>query len=230
MQEHERTLRPALAAIVLICFFMPFIKISCGQQTIVSITGLDLALGKTIEQPDFFSETAVASEFADRYRIDQSGSTDQTSSDDQAAFGDTTFAREQYAGTDPANPFGQMDEGAMKIDTEPTAAAALVLTIMALLSALGAGHRAMQVSAVCSGVVAALLLVFKANAGGDMPSEFIGVISLEWTTAFWIALIGSAVLALFTFRLLSQSASSLEKPRLVIQTHTDKAHSESAVQ
>lgn len=224
MQEHERMIRPALGAIVLICFFMPFLKISCGNQPIASITGLDLALGKTVEPPNFFGEEAGAPGFGGQNWPDQSGSSDQFQ------FGDTTVSFDQSASTDPANPFADMGGGEMKIDSKPEVAAALILAIIALLGAFGAAHRALQVSAIASGITAALLLVIKATVGGDMPPEMMGIISIEWSTGFWGAVVASAALAIFTASLLSRDSSQRQKPRLVIQSQYDKQNTESLIQ
>ena len=225
MQEHERMIRPALGAIVLICFFMPFLKISCGGQPIASITGLDLALGKTIEPPSFLSNDPGASGFGGQGWQAQSGGHNQSGG--QYMFGDSTVSFDQSASTDPANPFANAGSGEMKIDSEPSAAGALVLAIIALLGALGAGHRAMQVSAISAAVTAVLLLVIKSNVGGEMPTQSMGVITIEWTTGFWGAMAASAALALFTARLLTLNNSQRQKPRLVIQSQYDKQNAES---
>jgi len=227
MQENERMIRPALGAIVLICFFMPFLKISCGTQPIASITGLDLALGKTVEPPNFFGNDAGNPGFGGQNWPDQSGGYNQASGNGQFQFGDSTVSLDQSASTDPSSPFADMGGGDMKIESEPSAAAALILAIVALLGAFGASRRAMQTSAVASVVTAALLFVIKTNVGGEMPTEAMGIITLEWSTGFWGALAASAALALFTARLISQNASQRQKPRLVIQTQYDKQNSES---
>jgi hypothetical protein len=227
MQENERMIRPALGAIVLICFFMPFLKISCGGQPIASITGLDLALGKTIEPPNFFGDGAGAPGFTGQGWSNQSGGLDQGGGSGQFHFEDSTVSFDQSGSSDPANPFANTTSGEMKINSEPSAAAALILAAIALLGAFGSGHRAMQISAVASAITAALLMVIKFNVAGDMPTQVIGIISLEWDTGFWVAIIASAALAVFTARLLSRSVSLRLKPRLVIQSHYDKQSSES---
>jgi hypothetical protein len=220
MQEHERMIRPALGAIVLICFFMPFLKISCANQPIASITGLDLALGKTVEPPNFFNDGSGVPGPGGQGWNDQPSSPNQSGG--QYQFGDSTVSFDQSATTNQASPFGDMGNGEMKIDSEPSAAAALALAVVALLGAFGGTRRAMVISAAASGITTALLLVIKANVGGDMPQEAMGVISLEWTLGFWGAVAASAALAIFTFRMISQSNAQRAKPRLVIQTQYDK--------
>jgi len=224
MQEHERMIRPALGAIVLICFFMPFLKISCAGQPIASITGLDLALGKTVEPPDFFNDGSGVPGPSGQSWNNQPYSSNQSGS--QYQFGDSTVSFDQSASTDQANPFADMGTGEMKIDSEPSAAAALVLAAVALLGACGGTRRSMVISAAASGVTTALLLVIKANVGGDMPQEAMGVISLEWTAGFWGAVAASAALAIFTFRMISLNNAQRTKPRLVIQTQYDKQNAD----
>ncbi|MEW5796231.1 MAG: hypothetical protein AB1772_07695 [Candidatus Zixiibacteriota bacterium] len=227
MQEHERTIRPALAAIVLICFFMPFIKISCAGQPIVSITGLDLVLGKTIEPPPFLQDNPGSSGFDNPYGADWSGGADKGQGQWEVQVGDSTIPFNQSAGTESFDPYSQMGDSEMRVDTEPLTAAAMALAIIALLGTFGANRPAMTISAICSGGVAILLFIFRANAGGDMPSEFMGMISLEWAAAFWVALASAAALALFTAKVLSQHKPVRQKPRLVIQSRTDTTPSES---
>jgi hypothetical protein len=59
-----------------------------------------------------------------------------------------------------------------------------------------------------------------------MPPEAAAIIAVEWTTAFWVALIGSAALAGLTFHLLTQKDSNSERPKLVIQTYQPTAPSD----
>ncbi|MBL7209075.1 MAG: zinc-ribbon domain-containing protein [Dehalococcoidia bacterium] len=47
---------PAIFAIALICFFLPFITVSCGGQKVATLTGVQLVTGTAIEQPDLFGE------------------------------------------------------------------------------------------------------------------------------------------------------------------------------
>jgi len=223
MQENQRTIRPAIAIIVLICFFMPFVKISCGGQPIASITGLDLAIGKKIDQPNPFGENAGSQQYADKYRSDQPGSSGQPGND-QLQFNNPSDSTQQLATTSSDSPFGS-GTGDARIDPQPMAAVALGLAVIALLGALGASHRGMQISAVASAAVAVLLLILKSNIGGDIPPQMMGVLAFEWTWSYWIALIGSAVLTLFTAKLLTQKDTPHQAPRLVIQSYSDKAPS-----
>lgn len=222
MQENQRTIRPAIAVIVLICFFMPFVKISCGGQPIASITGLDLAIGKKIEQPNPFGATAGGS--ADNSRSNQTNNTGQPG-DDQLQFNNPSDSTQQFASTGSDNPFGS-GNGDAKIDPQPVAAVALGLAVVALLGALGAGRRGMQISAVAAAITAVLLFICKSNMSGDIPPQMMGVLAFEWTWSYWVALIGSAILALFTAKLLTQKNDSRPAARVVIQSYSEKPPSQ----
>ncbi len=49
----------ALFAVILICFFLPFVQVSCQDQKLTSMTGLQLALGTEIEQESLFGPPTV---------------------------------------------------------------------------------------------------------------------------------------------------------------------------
>jgi hypothetical protein len=218
MQENQRTIRPALAVIVLICFFMPFVKISCGGQPIASITGLDLAIGKKIEPPNPFGEAGNST--ANNYRSDNSGF-NPPSSDDQLQFNNPSDSTQQFASTDNDNPFGS-GNGDAKIQPQPVAAVALSLAVIALLAAMSASRRSMIISAATAAVTAVLLFILKSNMSSDIPSNMMGVLAFEWTWSYWVAVIGSAVLAGFTAKLLSQKNTGRQAPRLVIKSYSEQ--------
>ena len=46
----------AFYAIILFCFLMPFINLSCAGQKLVSITGYEISFGVSYEQPKFMSD------------------------------------------------------------------------------------------------------------------------------------------------------------------------------
>lgn len=52
--EKKRKLTPALFGFALVCFFMPFVSVSCQSQTLGSFTGIQLVTGTTVEQPTMF--------------------------------------------------------------------------------------------------------------------------------------------------------------------------------
>jgi len=53
MKNPLRKISPGLFGITLICFFLPFITVSCQRQEIISLTGVQLATGTNIQPPSF---------------------------------------------------------------------------------------------------------------------------------------------------------------------------------
>ncbi len=52
----NRKISPALFGLALICFLLPWVNFSCSGNTIVSVTGTDLAIGRTIAIPQGFGQ------------------------------------------------------------------------------------------------------------------------------------------------------------------------------
>lgn len=52
MKSFTVKIRPAIFGIIIICFFLPFLVVSCQGQKIVEITGFQLVTGSEIKQPD----------------------------------------------------------------------------------------------------------------------------------------------------------------------------------
>jgi len=47
---------PAFYGIILICFFLPFVNLSCSGQTIMSLSGFQLITGTEVKQPNMFGQ------------------------------------------------------------------------------------------------------------------------------------------------------------------------------
>lgn len=54
MNSIARKLSPATLILALICFFLPFVTFSCQGQRIASLSGMQLATGTTLQQPEMF--------------------------------------------------------------------------------------------------------------------------------------------------------------------------------
>ncbi len=54
MEGVARKLSPAAFVLALICFFLPFVTFSCQGQKIASFSGIQLATGTTVQQPQVF--------------------------------------------------------------------------------------------------------------------------------------------------------------------------------
>lgn len=48
-----RKISGALFGVIIICFFLPFIEVSCSGNTVASITGMQLVTGSTIHDNNF---------------------------------------------------------------------------------------------------------------------------------------------------------------------------------
>jgi hypothetical protein len=49
-----RKLSPAAFVLAIVCFFLPFVTFSCQGQKVASFSGIQLATGTTIKQPQMF--------------------------------------------------------------------------------------------------------------------------------------------------------------------------------
>lgn len=45
---------PAILALALICFFLPFVTVSCQGQKLMTLSGIQLVTGTTIQEPQMF--------------------------------------------------------------------------------------------------------------------------------------------------------------------------------
>jgi len=54
VEKHAKKLSPAIYVIALICFFLPFLTFSCQGQKVLSLSGLQLVTGTSIQQPQMF--------------------------------------------------------------------------------------------------------------------------------------------------------------------------------
>jgi len=54
--ELTKKISPVLYGVILICFFLPFVNLSCSGQTIMKLTGFQLITGTEVKQPDMFGQ------------------------------------------------------------------------------------------------------------------------------------------------------------------------------
>ena len=54
MKDVVKKLSPAAFVLALVCFFLPFVTFSCQGQTVASLSGIQLATGTKIQQPQVF--------------------------------------------------------------------------------------------------------------------------------------------------------------------------------
>ena len=51
---HKSKVSPIIFALSTLCFLLPFVTVSCNGQKVASLTGVELATGTTVEQPQVF--------------------------------------------------------------------------------------------------------------------------------------------------------------------------------
>lgn len=229
MFQHERAIRPALAGLVIVCFLMPFVKVSCGGQPIASMSGMDLVLGNRPDGSKMLGQgmnNQFGSQFGDilttpdgqrlaqPYQVDTTDTSSVNFDASNSYQPDTSSA----AGTFQMTPTSSESAG---FGGEPFAIAALVLAGLALICAFGVSRKSMTFSGLSAGLAAAALFIVKTRFSGEMPPEAAQIIQVEWTLAFWIALIASGLLAGFTFKVMSQSEPEIQRPRFVVSSYHD---------
>jgi hypothetical protein len=52
-----KRLSPAIFGIVLFCFFLPWVNVSCGGQKVAAVSGIQLVTGTTVAEPQAFGPT-----------------------------------------------------------------------------------------------------------------------------------------------------------------------------
>ena len=56
MKSGAKKISPAVFGIIIICFFLPFMDVSCIGQKVMSFSGIQMVTGTTIQQPSMFGE------------------------------------------------------------------------------------------------------------------------------------------------------------------------------
>jgi hypothetical protein len=66
---------PAAFVIIIFCFFLPFVNITCGGQTVVSLTGIKLVTGTEIKPQGIFDQKNMpdnpAEQQKDKFKMDE---------------------------------------------------------------------------------------------------------------------------------------------------------------
>ena len=62
MKKSVKNISPAIFGIIVICFFLPFINVSCSDQKLMSFTAFQMVTGTTIQQPSMFGENTERQE------------------------------------------------------------------------------------------------------------------------------------------------------------------------
>lgn len=64
MKSRAKKFSPAVFGMIIISFFLPFAEVSCSGQRIMSVTGLQMVTGTTIQQPGMFGEETESQKIA----------------------------------------------------------------------------------------------------------------------------------------------------------------------
>ena len=59
---------PAAFVIIIFCFFLPFVNITCGGQTVVSLTGINLVTGTEIKPQGMFDQKDIPDNTAEQQK------------------------------------------------------------------------------------------------------------------------------------------------------------------
>lgn len=54
MESNVKRASPAIFVLALICFFLPFVTFSCQGQKVLSLSGIQLVTGSSVQQPQMF--------------------------------------------------------------------------------------------------------------------------------------------------------------------------------
>lgn len=62
----RRVISPALFGIIIICFFLPWVNVSCQNYKIASISGIQFVTGTSLEEPQMFKQQFGAQNMSPR--------------------------------------------------------------------------------------------------------------------------------------------------------------------
>lgn len=65
-----KKLSPAVFVLIILCFFLPFVNLSCGGQTIMSLSGFQLITGAKVSPADNLFGGFKQEEFDEKERVD----------------------------------------------------------------------------------------------------------------------------------------------------------------
>jgi hypothetical protein len=61
---------PALFVIIIFCFFLPFVNLSCGGQTVMSLTGFQLITGTEYKPAGMFGQDDMFNQKSEKQNVD----------------------------------------------------------------------------------------------------------------------------------------------------------------
>ena len=184
MNEKARLATPAGFGIALICFVLPFASLSCQGKEIATLSGLDLAFGKSLDASVLPASPSDAAAFQEK------------SKEEQAA------AMLQVMGTAQAHAIG----------SNPWAIAAALCALAGIGAALLGGRTAGPVPAGLAGLGALMLLAAKSRVEGQVSGPTMGMGQVTWEAGFWLCLTVFAANAAFNAYLAAATPTSVRDP------------------
>lgn len=169
MTDKARLATPASFGIALICFVLPFATLSCQGKQIATLTGYELAFGKTLDASALPMNPSDAAAFQEKSKEEQEA------------------AMLQVMGAAQAQAIG----------SNPWAIAAALCAAIGLGAAVLGGRTAGAVPAGLAGMGTILLFVAKARVEGQVAGPTMGMGQVSWNAGFWLCLASLAANAAF---------------------------------
>ena len=169
MNDKARLLTPAGFGIALICFVLPFATLSCQGKEVATLSGLELAFGKSLDASALPMNPSDAAAFQEKSKEEQEA------------------AMMQVMGAAQAQAIG----------ANPWAIAAALCAAIGIGAALLGGRTAGIVPAGLAGLGALLLFVAKTRVEGQVSGPTMGMGQVAWNAGFWLCLAAFAVNAAF---------------------------------
>lgn len=161
--EKARRFSPAMFAVIAVCFFLPFVALTCAGQELFSVKGIDLVTGTEITEDDL------------------SGDVRDSLQQFEEGFGETPT-------DDSADENDKLDPQLWAI----VALAAAVVGVVGGLVLRDRRGRLLSAISGIVGAVSLILLraTFDVESGADAGQE-IGQVSIgyEWRLGWWLALL-----------------------------------------
>lgn len=160
-----RRFTPGLFGIILLCFLLPFVSVTCSGQNLMTAKGLDFVIGADVNIDEDFEETFQ----------------------DLEDFGDT----ETQPGEEPEGQGRFADD---RIDPNIFAIIAFAAAAVGLLLALFLRNRNRMLSAaIAAALIIVSLIAFRIDISGD-AEEGEGLISVDYRIGWWGVIIVALVI------------------------------------
>lgn len=169
-----RSYSPGLFGVIILCFLLPFVSLTCAGQRLFTLNGLDLVTGTTVTIDEEVRES-----------LDPFGGAGDAGS----------IFDEPGASPDVDLPLGSEEEEE-KVDANLFAIVALVAAGAGLALVLMTRDRRRNLAGAIAALVAFIsLLILKFDVEGDAGGGADEIAGFEWRFGYWIAFLLSLALA-----------------------------------